>query len=111
MQANALYLDLVAKELVEAVDVNLEAIIQKVTDNPENIFSLSMIRLKRHGIWETVLYPILGVLLAARAPLAIQTIGKILNLEDYKLREGLSCLGGLVAVGEGQKYSLFHLNL
>lgn len=66
MQENALYLDLVARELGQANTVEPEQIIARVADNPANRFSLSIERLQRYERqWETVLRPILGLLLAA----------------------------------------------
>ena len=41
MGENALYLDLVAKELAQAGDAKSEEIIERIADDPENIFSLS----------------------------------------------------------------------
>src|SRR5205823_11804684 len=49
MQENALYLDLVAKELAETGVTSQVEVIKRVADNPDNIFSLSIDRFKRQG--------------------------------------------------------------
>lgn len=59
MEANALYLDLVAQELAAAEHSDPEAIIQQIAANPNNIFSLTLDRLKRQSLqqWQQVLRP------------------------------------------------------
>src|SRR5258706_1892181 len=112
MQENALYLDLVAKELAQEEIVDPEQIIQRVADNPANIFSLSIDRLKRReSQWDKVIYPILGLLLAAQEPLRLHHIRQILDVEDYRLKDGLARLGGLVVEDGQHRYSLFHVKL
>ena len=115
MQENALYLDLVAKELHEQGASSPQEMIARIADNPDNIFSLSMGRLKRSPTeWREVLKPVLGVLLAAREPLSLWQIRHILQLEDDRLRDGIARLGGLITDSEqdGQRrYTLFHLKL
>ena len=112
MQENALYLDLVAHELAQADAVKPEQIIARVADNPANIFSLSIERLQRNERqWETVLRPILGLLLATRAPLSQRALRALIGADDLRIRQGLQRLGGLVQRdGEG-RYGLFHLKL
>ncbi len=67
MQGSALYLDLVAKELSQRDIVDHEQLIQRVVNNPTNIFSLSIDRLKRgENQWDKVIYPVLGLLLATQ---------------------------------------------
>jgi hypothetical protein len=112
VQQNALYLDLVAKELLEA-DNHLPAdIIARLTSNPDNLFSLTMTRLKRYPLeWREVLKPLLGVLLVAQAPLSRQSLRQILDVDADQLNEGLAKLGGLLVEDEQQRYSLFHLKL
>jgi tetratricopeptide (TPR) repeat protein len=112
IQENALYLDLVAKELSNNEAVKPEEIIQHVADDPENIFYLSTARLKRDKtVWSEVLKPLLGVLLVAREPLTVQHLRQILELDDERVREGLVRLGGLIADDGRHRYSLFHLKL
>ena len=110
MQENALYLDLVAQELANSRGVRPEAIIKRVATNPENIFSLSMIRLKQQkGEWREVIKPILGILLVAREPLAIAHTRQILHLDADRLRDGIERLGGLVINDGSGRYALFHV--
>ncbi len=115
MQENALYLDLVAKELAESAENEIIApteMIKRIADNPNSIFTLAMARLKRHPRqWRTVIKPVLGVLLAAFEPLATRHIRQILDVEDDDLREGIERLGGLIAKDGQQRCSLFHLKL
>jgi len=112
MQENALYLDLVARELTQADAVEPEQIIARVADNPANLFSLSIERLQRNERqWEMVLRPILGLLLATRAPLSQRALRALIGIDDLRTRQGLERLGGLVQRdGEG-RYGLFHLKL
>ncbi len=115
MQANALYLDLVAKELAQEEADTPEEIIKRVADNPEHLFTLSMDRLGRSrrddSLWNRVLKPILGVLLVAREPLAGQHIRTIIDVDADRLNEGLRRLGGLITDDGRQCYSLYHLKL
>jgi hypothetical protein len=107
-----LHLDLVAKELAQAGALDPEAIIERVADDPENIFSLTTTRLKRHAVeWREVLKPLLGVLLVACEPLTGRLLRSILDLDDERLREGIARLGGLVAEDGKNRYTLFHLKL
>ena len=110
MQENALYLDLVAQELVKSRDVRPGKIIERVATNPDNLFSLSIIRLKRQkGEWHEVVKPILGILLVAREPFAFVHIRQILHLDADRLREGIERLGGLVSNDGLGRYTLFHV--
>ena len=112
MQENALYLDLVAKELAEGEITSAPEMIKRIANNPNSIFSLAMARFKRHtNQWREVIKPILGVLLAAREPLSIQHIRQILTIEDDRLREGIERLGGLVSRDGQRRCYLFHLKL
>src|SRR5207247_8532898 len=98
MQENALYLDLVAKELAEIGTTNPIEVIKRVAANPDNIFSVSIDRFKRRERqWRTVLEPMLGLLLAASEPLGVRHIRQILTVEDDEVRDVLRMLGGLVA--------------
>jgi len=112
MGENALYLDLIAKELAQAGATRPEELIERIADDPENIFTLTTTRLKRHAVaWREVLKPLLGVLLVAREPLTGRQLRAILDLDDERLREGIARLGGLVADDGRKRYSLFHLKL
>src|SRR6266487_1638922 len=112
MEENALYLDLVARELFDNKDLSPEQVITKVASNPSNIFSLSIARLKRPPIeWREVIKPVLGLLLAAPEPLASWQIKHILQIEDERLKDALTRLGGLVVDAGQRRYTLFHLKL
>src|SRR6266536_940573 len=115
MQANALYLDLVAKELRENQFVNPKKIITRIADNPENLFTLAMDRFGRSRrddpLWNNVIKPLLGVLLAAREPLTRQCIRQIIGKDSDQLNEGIRRLGGLLADDGRERYSLFNLKL
>ncbi|GAB4212780.1 MAG: hypothetical protein OHK0022_49070 [Roseiflexaceae bacterium] len=112
MEANALYLDLVARELAQAGALPPEQIIAQVADNPENLFSLAVERLKRPPLaWREVIKPVLGLLLAAREPLRLRAIRTLISQPEDAVQEGLERLGGLLQRdGEG-RYTLFHLKL
>src|SRR5262249_33697982 len=77
LQANALFLDLAAKELAlaakelpQAPDTSLQTIIQRVSNNPTDIFSIAIDRLKvKESLWQKIIKPILGVLLVTQQPL------------------------------------------
>ncbi|GHO79576.1 hypothetical protein KSD_73470 [Ktedonobacter sp. SOSP1-85] len=112
MQANALYLDLAAKGLRESGTLQPQEIINHIADNPENLFSLAMAHLKNPASeWREVIKPILGLLLTAREPLGMRSIRQILGVEDERLREGMTRLGGLLTDDGKRHYSLFHLKL
>lgn len=113
MQKNALYLDLVARELYERGTQSPEELIGHIADNSDNIFSLTIERFKhnRHQQWREVLKPILGLLLAARVAISARALRTMLGVDDETTREALQRLGGLIQRdGEG-RYELFHLKL
>ena len=112
MQENALYLDLVARELAQADATEPEQIIARVADNPANLFSLSIERLQRNERqWETMLRPLLGLLLTTRAPLSQRALRALIGADELRTKQGLQRLGGLIQRdGEG-RYGLFHLKL
>jgi hypothetical protein len=112
MEQNALYLDLVARELAEAGALTPEQIIARIADNPENLFSLAIDRLKRPPLeWRTLVKPILGVLLTTQQPLAPMSIRVIIGQEDEAVRGALMRLGGLLSRDGQGRYTLFHLKL
>ncbi len=74
----SLYLDLAAKELMHIRVTSHIEIIERLSNNPDNLFSLSMTRLKRQPtVWREVIKPILGLLLAAQEPLSVPHIRQI----------------------------------
>lgn len=115
MQENALFLDLVAKELMAAgAGITPDEMIKKLGNNPENLFSFALARLERSPEWKIIEH-LLGLLLASQEPLAFQHIRQILGVKDYRLRVAISRLGGLLteSAAKGQHeqrcYSIFHL--
>jgi tetratricopeptide (TPR) repeat protein len=119
LEQNALYLDLVAKELAERSSITaaeIAAIIQQITDNPENLFSLATDRLSmQEKLWAEVTKPILGLLLVTNQPLSSRQIKQLINLsataqvDSERLNRGLDQLGGLIIADGQQRYTLFHL--
>ena len=112
MEASAFYLDLVAKELIQQEDLGPEAVIGHIADDPDNLFSLLIDRLKHNRPqWQTVLRPLLGVLLATQQPLSQQALQVLIDGKAEIISDGLQRLGGLVQCdGEGY-YSLSHRKL
>jgi Caspase domain len=111
MQQNALYLDLLARELHNQGSITpdaIETIIRRLAENPNNIFSLALERLARRGDWHEVIKPLLGVLLVTYEPLTPWQLRTILNLDHQQIQNGLQCLSGLVTHIE-QRYALYHL--
>jgi tetratricopeptide (TPR) repeat protein len=112
MDKNALYLDLVAKELTEQETVSPQGLISQLSDNPQSIFSLAINRFKRRPLeWYEVIKPTLGVLLASREPLGLHHIRQIIDderVDDERLRDGIDRLGGLVIRNWQRRYTLFH---
>ncbi len=107
MQQNALYLDLVAKELAEHDQQAPEELIQQLTENPERLFSLATDRFKRQPwLWRNLIKPILGLLLVIQEPLSKRHMRKILDVDADSLNKGLEHLGGLVIRDEQDHYSL-----
>lgn len=112
MQENALYLDLVAKELRASGTDEPERIVQELADNPDNLFTLAIDRLKRPPQqWSSVIKPILASLMAAREPLSHYALRDLLKSSGEDVRDALERLGGLIARDEHDRYYLFHLKL
>jgi uncharacterized caspase-like protein len=119
LNENALYLDLVAKELAARKNVTsqkVEEIVRQIADDPENLFSLTIDRLRwQETVWTAVIKPVLGLLLVTQEPLLREQIKHLLNLapaakiDGEQLNRGLERLGGLVVIDDQQRYSLFHL--
>ncbi|MGH2510671.1 MAG: hypothetical protein ACRDHZ_25130, partial [Ktedonobacteraceae bacterium] len=96
----------------------VEAIIQQIADNPENVFSLTIDRLRRlEMLWSTVIKPVLGLLLVAKESVQREHLKRLLNLsattqiDGEQLNQGLERLGGFVIIDDQQRSSLFHLKL
>ena len=120
LQGNALYLDLAASALTGREGITPGELVKQLADDPNNIFSVALRRLKRESVeWREVLKPILGVLLLTREPLSVRQLRDIINIDTSKdhlvevdrLNDGLQRLGGLVARDSHYRYTLFHLKL
>jgi hypothetical protein len=108
-----------AKELAahqEFTDKYVEEIVGQIIDDPDNLFSLTIARLRHpEALWSTVIKPLLGLLLVTQEPLLREHLKYLLNLaaktniDGDRLNQGLERLGGLVVTDERQRYSLFHL--
>ena len=85
LNENALYLDLVAKELAELeniTDQEVEEIVWQIADDPDNLFSLTVDRLRRQEtLWTTVIKPALGLLLVTNQPLTREYLKRLANLD------------------------------
>src|SRR5439155_22107693 len=96
-RGNALYLDLTIEELKTQGIATIEEIIVRLTNHPENLFSLTMAHLEHpQKEWSEVLKPMLGVFMAAREPLSIQSISQIMDIGEDRLQKGLMRLGRIV---------------
>lgn len=115
MDQNALYLDLVAKELAEQEMASPQDLISQLAYNPQHIFSLAINRFKRRPLeWYEVIKPALGVLLASREALGLHHIRQVIDderVDDERLRDGIDRLGGLVTRDWQHRYTIFHLKL
>jgi hypothetical protein len=112
LQGNAFYLALVVQELKDGPIADLDAFVERISDNPDNLFGLTIERLQRDDAqWEQVLERVLGLLLVAQEPLDRATIRNLLEVSDVRLRRGLGQLGGLVAQDVNGRYFLYHLKV
>ncbi|GHO89137.1 caspase family protein [Dictyobacter formicarum] len=112
MDENALYLDLVAKELHGNPGLSPQELMVNIANNPDNVFTLAITRFKQQPLeWREVIKPMLGVLFASREPLAVWHLQHILDLDGDRVRDGIMRLGGLLRESEQHCYSLFHLKL
>jgi hypothetical protein len=109
IEANTLYQALAVQELQRSPALQPAALVRRLADDPGAIFSIAVERLKRLSLWEPVICPILGLLLAAREPLAEGHLRRLLAVPDYKCRDGLQHLSGLLLADGRQRYSLYHL--
>jgi hypothetical protein len=112
LQGNAFYLALVVQELKAGPIVDLDAFIRQISDNPENLFGVTIERLQwDDDQWKTVLEPVLGLLLVAQEPLDRATIRSLIGVGDVRLRRGLGQLGGLVAQDANGHFFLYHIKV
>src|SRR5260370_41950612 len=106
MQKNALYLGLVAKELREREAISPQAVIARIAYNPENLFSLSIDRLKRQPTeWREGIKPILDFLLVAPEPISINLIKRILKVYLDRIWDAIKRIDGLLPEGKQDHYS------
>lgn len=112
MAGNALFLDLAAQEIIAAGALPPEQIIARLADDPANLFSFAIDRLKRpRDIWREVIKPMLGVLFAARESLSHTALRTLIRADADSVRDALQRLGGLVDRDERGRFYLFHLKL
>ncbi|HTD19885.1 MAG TPA: hypothetical protein VK667_10180, partial [Ktedonobacteraceae bacterium] len=61
----------------------VEEIVRQIADNPENLFSLTIDRLRRQEtLWTAVIKPVLGLLLVTKEPLVRDHLKHLLNLSS-----------------------------
>src|SRR5262249_54568485 len=109
LQKNALFLDLLARELAHNETIAPAELIALRAGQPNNLFVLPIERFRRQPLlWEKVISPLLGILLVAQKPLSRQSLGNLLQVEDDLLTEGLLALGDLLLADSEQGYTLFH---
>jgi tetratricopeptide (TPR) repeat protein len=112
LQGNAFYLALVVQELKAGPIADLDAFVERISDNPDNLFGLTIERLQRdYDQWERVLEPLLSLLLVAQAPLDRAMIRGLIEVNDMRLRRGLGQFGGLVAQDANGQYFIYHLKV
>ena len=113
LKGNALYLDLLARELEVNRDSPPDELVASLENNPDHIFTLTFSRLKKlGGVWHNVIRPLLGTLLVAREALTRQQIGQICGIEVYRIKdEGIPRLGGLLTYLSHDQVTLFHRKL
>jgi tetratricopeptide (TPR) repeat protein len=114
VQQNALYLDLVSRELAVSPSRDPEEVIRHVSDDPNAIFSFAIGaggRLSRWRDWERVGLPLLRLLLVATQPLSEQTLQIVMHVPLTVVKHGVQRLGGLILRDTTGRCSLYHLKL
>ncbi|OAN43807.1 hypothetical protein A6A03_17725 [Chloroflexus islandicus] len=115
LHGNAFDLAFLAQELQREPNLaDAQALIRRVIANRSDIFTLTIKRLKQEPLWESVIEPILGVLVAAQEPLSLPALASILGLKRYRVTDAITLLRGLLGERdrEGQaRYFLLHLKL
>lgn len=111
LKQNALYLDLVAQELLAQPGLRPEDLIARLANNPDNIFTITFTRMRGLPEWGTVIRPTLGLLLVAQEPLTSLQIAHVLKIESVSVRTGITYLGGLLTLSGYLSYTLFHPKL
>jgi hypothetical protein len=113
LQGNAFYLGLIVQELKAGPIADLDAFVERISDNPDNLFGFTINRLRRadRTLWKDVLQLMLTLLLVAQEPLGIAAIRHLLDAEDGDVRTALQRLGGLVAQDSEGRSFLYHLKV
>jgi tetratricopeptide (TPR) repeat protein len=90
-------------------------LLRRVIANPRDLFTPTLDRLQRDwNLWEKVLRPLLGTLLAAQEPLSRDALRGIIGETQDRMLTAIERLGGLLGVRDVQgqpRYGLIHLKL
>lgn len=115
LHGNAFDLDYLAQEIARTPAVERTALLQRVIANPRDLFTPTLERLRRdYHLWEQVIHPLLGVLLAAQEPLSRDALRSILGVTQDRIKTAIARLGGLLGSRDCQgqpRYGLIHLKL
>ncbi|WP_031460608.1 caspase family protein [Chloroflexus sp. MS-G] len=115
LHGNAFDLAFLAQEIRQTPTTEIAALLRRVIANPRDLFTPTLDRLQRDwNLWEKVLRPLLGTLLAAQEPLSRDALRGIIGETQDRMLTAIERLGGLLGVRDahGQpRYSLIHLKL
>jgi tetratricopeptide (TPR) repeat protein len=115
LNGNAFDLAFLAQEIRRTPHTEIAALLQRVIANPRDLFTPTLERLQRDwNLWERVLHPLLGTLLAAQEPLSRDALRDIIGVTQDRMLTAIERLGGLLGVRDAQgqpRYSLIHLKL
>jgi tetratricopeptide (TPR) repeat protein len=115
LNGNAFDLAFLAQEIRQTPDTEIAALLQRVIANPRDLFTPTLDRLQRDwNLWEKVLRPMLGTLLAAQEPLSRDALHGIIGVTQDRVLTAIERLGGLLGVRDVQgqpRYGLIHLKL
>jgi tetratricopeptide (TPR) repeat protein len=115
LHGNAFDLAFLAQEIRQTPTTEIAALLRRVIANPRDLFTPTLDRLQRDwNLWERVLRPLLGTLLAAQEPLSRDALRGIIGETQDRMLTAIERLGGLLGVRDahGQpRYSLIHLKL
>jgi tetratricopeptide (TPR) repeat protein len=115
LHGNAFDLAFLAQEIRQTPHTKIAALLRRVIANPRDLFTPTLDRLQRDwNLWERVLRPLLGTLLAAQEPLSRDALREILNVSQDRIQTAIERLGGLLGVRDVQgqpRYGLIHLKL
>ncbi|WP_345725084.1 ATP-binding protein, partial [Herpetosiphon gulosus] len=111
LKGNALFVHLAANTMRDQSVVDATSLIQKIEQNPSNLFGITLERIKRVPLskWDTVWKPILALLLVAQEPLRLDVVGDLLEHDHDTIQDAVWVLGGLVSQGIDQRVTLHHL--